>query len=213
MNQDQARAYAILENAKAVLTGGHFVYNAGDHGNAYINKDAVYLRPKDVSELCRMIAEHFKHEDIEAVLAPAMGALMLSTWTAYHLNQITGKEVISTYADKNRDDGFEVRRGYNVTIKGKKTLIVEDIINSGKSARQAVAAARDVGANVVGLGALCNRGDSTAETLHVPELFSLFNVKLDKYPADDCPLCRDGVAINTNLGHGAKFLAEQSAKA
>lgn len=216
MNQTSARAYAILEYANAVMKDGHFVYQKGDHGPAYVNKDRIYLYPKLVSRLCELIAIQFKDHNIEAVVAPAMGALMLSTWTAYHLTEITGRQVIATYADKKdkaAGGGFEIRRGYNFEIAGKRTLVVEDILNSGDTAQQVVRVAREVGAQVVALGALCNRGDSTAETIDVGELFALVNVKMDKYPADNCPLCQKGVAINTNVGHGADFLAKQAAKA
>jgi orotate phosphoribosyltransferase len=66
---------------------------------------------------------------------------------------------------------------------------------------------RAAGAEVVGVSALCNRGGVTAAALGAPALHSLLDVRLDSWPAEACPLCRDGVPVNVDVGKGREFRA------
>jgi orotate phosphoribosyltransferase len=88
-------------------------------------------------------------------------------------------------------------------------LVVEDILTTGGSARQVVEAVQRQGGSVVGVGALCNRGDVSAATLGAPALFALTAVPLTSYAPEECPLCAAGVPINTRVGKGAAFVAQR----
>lgn len=90
----------ILGQCGAVIKDSHIVYTSGKHGSAYVNKDAVYPDTEATSRLCRAIAEHFKDIDVEVVIGPEKGGIILSTWTAYHLTQLTGRKVEAIYAEK-----------------------------------------------------------------------------------------------------------------
>jgi orotate phosphoribosyltransferase len=69
---------------------------------------------------------------------------------------------------------------------------------------------RTLGGNVLGLGAICNRGGVTEGDIGLlPELYSLINVSLESWAADDCPLCAADVPVNTSLGKGKEFLARK----
>lgn len=200
----------ILGKAKAVIVDSHIVYTSGKHGSAYVNKDAVYPHTEDTSRLCRAIAERFRNEDVEVVIGPVVGGVILSTWTANHLTRFTGREVLSTYADKVDDDYFVIKRGYDKLIAGKRVLAVEDLLNTGDSAKKVIDAVKKVGGIIVGLGVFGNRGGVTAEYVEVPRLEALVNVKLDAWDAKDCPLCKQNVPINTDVGHGRSFLAQKN---
>lgn len=196
----------ILNGTKAVLTGGHFVYASGLHGDAYVNKDALYVDPLYMEDIGRMLAEECPQP--QAVLGPAVGGALLAQWVARAYSSedaLYRYPMPPVYADKDGDE-FVIRRGYDKIIAGKRVLVVEDILNTGGSARKTVAAARAVGAEVIGVGAICNRGGVTAESLGVPSLHSLLDVTLQTYPRDECPLCRRGVPVNTEIGHGAAFV-------
>ena len=205
----------VLELLQKVgaFRAGHFVFTSGLHADTYINKDALYPYTHETSRLCREIAERFKDKNIEVVLGPAVAAAVLSQWTAYHLSELTGKQVYAVYADKDGEGGFVVRRGYDQIIKGKNVLVVEDLTTTGGSIKKVVTAARAGGATVVGAIALCNRGNVTKEAVGNPGVFDqLLKVQLDQWPAEACELCKRGIPVNTDVGHGKQFLAQKSAK-
>jgi len=208
----ESEILAELTKIRAVITDSHVVYTSGKHGSAYVNKDAVYPHTHLTSRLCRAIAEKFLAKEPEVVLAPAVGGIILSQWVAYHLSELSGKEVLGVYAEKTEDgDGFVLRRGYDRLVAGKKTLVVEDVLTTGGSVKKAVETAKKAGADVLGVGALCNRGGIRAAELDAPELIALLQVKLDAWDAADCPLCARGVPVNTDVGKGREFLAKKAA--
>ncbi len=199
----------ILESVGA-FRAGHFVLTSGRHSDAYINKDALYPFTYETSRLCRGIAEKFVPGDIEAVVAPAVGAAILSQWVAYHLTGMYGKTVYGVYADKAEGGGFVIRRGYDRIISGKKVLVVEDLMTTGGSVKKVVDIARAAGAEVVGVAAICNRGDVTEQMVGgVPRLVSMVNVHLESWEEKECELCARDVPVNTDIGHGKEFLARK----
>ncbi len=209
---DEKAALDILGSVGAVITDSHIVYTSGMHGSAYVNKDAVYPHTTKTSLLCRELAKRFTKGYVRAVIAPAVGGVILSQWVAYHLSGLTGQEVLGVYADKTDDGNFVIKRGYDKFIDGNNVLVVEDLLTTGGSARKVVDATRAVGGWVSGVGVLCNRGGVTATDLgRVPNLHALVNVKLDAWDEADCPLCKAGVPINTDVGHGREFLARKQA--
>lgn len=186
------------------------MYTSGKHGSAYVNKDAITPYTRDVSELCGDIAQRCAHKQFEAVLAPATAGIVLSQWTAFHLTRLTNRDVLALYAEKDPEsDAFVIKRGFDKLLAGKRTLAVEDVLNTGGSIAKVVTSAKEKGAQILAVAALCNRGGVTAEQLDVPEVFALIDAPLEAYDASDCPLCRQGIPINTDLGHGRQFLAQQ----
>src|SRR3990172_112591 len=99
---DKNTVIDIIKKVGAVLTNDHFVYTSGKHGSVYINKDAVYPHTKETSEIGRMFAEKFRDLEIDVVAAPAVGGTILSQWTAYHLSEITVKDILSVYTEKDK---------------------------------------------------------------------------------------------------------------
>lgn len=200
----------ILESVGAIIVDEHIVYTSGKHGSAYVNKDAVYPYTKATFDLCQIIAEHFEDHNIEVVIGPAIGAVILSRNVADILTDLTGDQVLSVYAEKNEEGGFVIKRGYDKIVVGRRVLVVEDVLTTGGSAKKVIEATRSAGGEVVGLGVLCNRGGITPKDVaNVPELFALLNIAMDAWPEDECPLCAKGVPINTDVGKGREFLARR----
>ena len=207
----EERVNQIFKETKTVIKDSHVVYTSGEHGSDYVNKDAIYPHPKEICELCGMFAEDFKDKNIEVVAGPAIGGVILEALTAQHLTRVTGKEVSGVYAEKQADEekSFAFERGNAAFIKGKRVLIVEDILTTGGSAKKVIDAVRKLGGEVVGLGVLCNRGGVKPEDVGGVEIDALINVKMDRYKPDACPLCNAGVPINTNVGKGKEYLAQK----
>jgi len=205
----QAEVIQILKKVGAMVTNSHVVYTSGRHGTAYINKDALYPHTEDTSYLCRALAENFLDHNVEIVIAPAVGAIILSQWVAHHLTSLSGKEVFAVYADKENGD-FTIKRGYDKFVTGKRVLVIEDILTTGSSVRKVVKETKKIGGNIVGLGALCNRGGVTPKDVgYVPELYPLMRTKLDTWDEAECMRngpCAQGIPINTDVGKGKEFL-------
>jgi orotate phosphoribosyltransferase len=207
MNQDDA--LQVLQDVGA-FRAGHFVFTSGLHASTYINKDAIYPHVREVSRLCEAMAQMFKDDNVEAVIGPAYGAIILSTWAAYHLTQLLGKDVWGVYADKSGEKDLVIRRGYDKLIAGKRTLVVEDLTTTGGSIRKVIEAARAAGAEVIGAVAIANRGEVTREQIGNPPRFeSLVDLALEQWPEEKCLLCQRGIPVNTDIGHGAEFLKKK----
>jgi orotate phosphoribosyltransferase len=206
---NRADVLRILQAHGALILDSHIVYTSGKHGSAYVNKDAIYPYTESVSTLCEAIAEHFRDSAIEVVAAPAIGGVILSQWVAHHL-QSRQTDAIAVYAEKSADGRFEFRRGYDRLLTGRRVLVVEDILTTGGSLREVCRAVASAGGTIVGAAALCNRGGVTAaEVGGAPELFTLVEVSLDAWDEDACPLCAQGVPINTDVGKGREFLTRR----
>lgn len=197
----------ILAEVQAVITNSHIVYTSDKHGTAYVNKDAVYPHTRKISFLCNMLASEFVDDEVDVVIAPAVGGVILSQWTAHHLSFHVGREVLGVYADKAGEDEFVIRRGYDRIIAGKRVLVVEDVLTTGGSAKKTVKAVRACGGTVIGVGVLCNRGGVTMHGLGgVPKLLALMEVTFDAWDEADCPLCKQNVPVNTDVGKGLEFV-------
>jgi orotate phosphoribosyltransferase len=207
----------------AIIIGSHFVYakkpEGWFHGPAYVNKDAIYPHVDDVKRLCSVIAQHFTLYSVEVVVGPTVGAVVLAQWTTDWLKHVfSGGEVLAVCADEEDvvEEGQKtgtrrvIKRGYDKLVKGKRCLIVEDIVNSGLTVVKTREAIERCGGTVVGVGCLCNRsgGKVTAETLGVSELFSLLDVGMEMFPEAECPICKEKGrgSVRLDLGKGKEFL-------
>lgn len=191
-----------LNEVNALIEDSHIVYTSGKHGSTYVNKDAIYPYTKLTSQLCWELAKHYEGKEIDIVVAPAIGAVILGQWIAFHLSELEGRAIFAVYAEKT-DSGsdFTIKRGYDLLIKNKNCLVVEDVINTGGSVLKVIRKVRELGGQIIGTAALCNRGNITQKDLDdVPELYSLVNVSFDAWEPSECPLCKSGVPINTSVG-------------
>ncbi len=203
----------LFADARAIVSGSHFVYSSGRHSSVYINKDALYLHTRTISRLCELMAQPYKADEIDVVVGPVLGGIVLTQWVAHHLNaRRSSGETLAIYAEKDGDGAhktFSFHRGYDKYIPGKNILVVEDVLTTGGSARQVIELVRKQGGNVIGLSALCNRGNVQPEDVgHIP-IHSLVSITLETFAEEECPFCQQQVPINTDLGKGRAFLARQ----
>lgn len=192
----------VFEDCGAILNG-HFVFTSGRHGSMYINKDAIFPHIKAIKTLCRQIALRAKHLNPDVVIGPVTGGVILSQWVVHHLIVELEREVLAVYAEKFLEKKFLIRRGYDKLIDGNKVFVVEDVLTTGGSAAGVVKLVRLCGGEVVGVGALCNRGKVTVKDVgNVPELITLLNLDLESWEEKECPLCQKGIPINTKVVKG-----------
>ncbi len=202
----------VLKKAGAI-NEGHFVGTSGRHLPIYLNKDALTPHTSQASLVGKLFADKFKSKKIDVVVAPAVGGIPYSQWTAYHLSKLTKKNVLSVFTEKTPDEDQIFKRGYDKLVKGKKILIVEDIVTTGGSVKKVVKSVKAAGGKVIGVCVMINKDPKVINTKTVGVPFSSLGVlQVSSYDEKNCPLCKSDVPVNTNLGHGKKFLAEKKLK-
>jgi len=196
----------ILKKVGAILTNDHFVGSSGLHFDTYINKDFLYPHTKETSEIGKLFAEKYKDKNIEVVVGPALGGIILAQWTASALSEIYGREVFAVYTEKSPNGEQIFTRGYDDFIKGRRVLIVEDIVTTGGSLLKTAKAVKDASGNIISTCALVNKNqDLHGDISGVPFEF-LATLFVKTYEPSVCPLCKEGMPINIKVGHGKKFL-------
>lgn len=90
---DESGVLQVLGKVGAVIADSHIVYTSGKHGSAYVNKDAVYPHTAETSLLCRVIAERFADDNVEVVIAPAIGGNVVGLGVLCNRGGITPPDV------------------------------------------------------------------------------------------------------------------------
>ena len=202
---------SILKNVGAIITDSHFVGTSGRHISAYINKDALISYPKHTSKVGKLFAEKFKNKNIEVVVAPAVAGIPFSQWTAYHLGVMNKKNVLSLYTEKTPENGQIFKRGYDLLVKNKRVLVIEDITTTGSSVKKVVQSVKKAGGKIVAVCVMVNRDLKLVNSKSIGAPFSSLGVfKVPSYSEKECPLCQNNIPINTQFGHGKKFLENKN---
>jgi len=200
------RVIELLQQTGALLPNDHFVGTSGLHFDTYINKDALFPHTKETAEIGTLFAEKIKDLDVEVIAAPAMGGIILSQWTAYYLSQIKNKEIFGIYAEKKNGE-LQFTRGYDAYLPGKKVAVIEDLTTTGGSLKKVIDLARSAGADVIAASVMVNKDpvNVTSEFFGVPFL-PLAEYPVKTYASDTCELCKQGIPVNTSIGHGKEFV-------
>ncbi|MCX6817129.1 MAG: phosphoribosyltransferase family protein [Candidatus Beckwithbacteria bacterium] len=208
-----SKILTILKRTKAITTDSHIVLTSGKHSSKYLNKDALYPHTKEVSRVGKMIAQKYKDKEIDAVIGPAMGGIILSQWTAYHLTKLKRKEILGGYSEKDEQNNQIFRRGYDQLVKNRKVLVVEDFTTTGGSVKKTVDSVKALGGEVVGVCVMVNRDPKnvTAKVIGAP-FTSLGIFSADAYEEKFCPMCKAKMPVNTTLGHGREYLKKKAGK-
>jgi orotate phosphoribosyltransferase len=195
-----------LERLGAVIENRHFVYTSGKHGSAYINSDPMFPDVAKVAELADLLIEPFLGR-VDTVVAPATGGIVLTVQAGLAFLR-AGETVASVWSDKSNGGFVFERAGFTRHITNKRVLVVEDLLNTGGSVEKTCRLVEQHGGRLVGVSVVCNRGNSTAASLQVPELHTLAEVRMDVHEADACPLCAEARPIVDDLSHGDRYKAE-----
>lgn len=166
--------------AADALLEGHFILSSGLRSPKYLQCARVLMDParaaRLIAGLCAKIPDGVKSE-IDAVVAPAMGGILAGYELARALN------VPSMFVERPTGT-FELRRGFRLE-PGQKIFMMEDVVTTGLSSREAIAAIRDAGGEVIAGGCLVDRSNGTAD-IGVP-LYSLIALDVPTYEAAKVP--------------------------
>jgi orotate phosphoribosyltransferase len=192
-----------LDSAGAVLLDRHFVYTSGKHGSGYINLDPLFPNVGLMAKICARLVEPFLGE-FDTVAAPAVGGIELAVLAAAAADN-DERPVAVAWADKN-DNGFRFERaGFEQHITGKRVLVVEDLLTTGDSVAKVCDQARSLGAELIGVSVICNRGGVSASDLGVPVLAELATVNFTAVAEAECELCANAEPIVEDVGHGGAY--------
>jgi len=175
-----------FEEAGAIQKG-HFKLTSGVHSDAYIQCAQVMQYPEFIHNLCSELGKKFRGEDIDVIVGPAMGAIVMS----HVMAMVLGPWVRAIFTE--RENGKMIlRRSFEIK-KGEKVLVVEDITTTGSSAREVIDIVKSKQAKVVGVGALIDRSGGKVDFGIRYE--KLLTIKMNTYEPDDCPLCKNKIPI------------------
>lgn len=208
----------LFAGQNTIVKGSHFAYTPKDgkwfHGYDYVSKELLCADPGSVEQLASIIALEFSklNSHIDTAVGIAEGTIGLATLTSLMIEQLQSKKLKVCYAEKENakdpNTAFIFRGVFEQFVIGKKVLILEDVLNSGGSAKRVVNAVKKLGGEVVAIFALCSRGKVTSEMVGGVPLFSLMEVDMEMFPAEDCPVCKEkGIeSIRLDLGKGVDYL-------
>jgi orotate phosphoribosyltransferase len=168
----------IFQKSGAILNG-HFLLASGLHSPVYWEKFRVLQYPNYTEQLCRIISDHFRKQQVQVVAGPTTGGIILAFEMARQLG------VRGIFAEKEGEKRA-FRRGFNIS-PGERVLIVDDILTTGGSIREVISAVTECKGIVIGVGVLVDRSEQPAE-FGVP-LFSCYRAITQVYTPEDCPLC------------------------
>ena len=167
----------ILKKSDALLEG-HFLLSSGKHSNRYVQCAKVLRFPQYAEQVLSTVVEQIKDLDIDLVVGPAMGGVIVS----YELGRQLNKETVFT---ERKDGVMELRRGFK---PGAKIIIAEDVVTTGKSTIETKEALEKLGGEVIGVACIANR---TSKDIGMP-IYSAIKLDIQVHDADECPLCKEG---------------------
>lgn len=172
---------ALYEKTGGLLRG-HFRLTSGLHSDVYLQSALVLQYPELATRMGLALAAPFRDAGVGAVLAPAIGGILV----AHEVARALGVRALFT----ERVDGvMSLRRGFAVGA-GERCLVVEDVITTGGSTREVLACVGAQAGVAIGVGALIDRSGGAAR-FGVPH-HALARVSASTWPAETCPLCRTG---------------------
>jgi orotate phosphoribosyltransferase len=172
-----------FQSTKALLEG-HFILSSGLHSPKYLQCALALQESKDAAAFGRAIRANLGDTEFDTVASPAIGGLVIG----FAVAQALGVRFIWT----ERENGvMTLRRGFRIK-QGERILVVEDVITTGGSTRECIAALEKNGAKVVAAASIIDRSNGAAD-VGVPRI-SLLELDVPSYNPEECPMCARGDA-------------------
>ena len=181
MNFPKEDVLQIFRETDALLDG-HFLLTSGLHSPHYFQCAKVLQYPKYLHLFAGEIVKYFEEREIELVISPAIGGIVVGTEVGRML------EARTIFAE--RENGvMSLRRGFGIK-KGERVLVVEDVVTTGGSVKEIIQLAEKAEAALAGVGYIVDR--SNGKTTFDARTFSILQMDVVTYTPESCPLCKEG---------------------
>lgn len=181
----------VLEmfRSSGALLEGHFRLTSGLHSAQYFQCAKVLQYPAYCEALCGAIAARFRPAAIDAVIAPALGGIVVG--------QEVGRQLKCRTMFTERSEGLmQLRRGFAIA-PGERILVCEDVVTTGGSVNEVIEIVRRAGARVEGAAYIVDRSGGSVTFPVEPGggQFAVMTLKVVTHQPDACPLCREGIPV------------------
>jgi len=183
-SEDKVETLELFKETGALLSG-HFRLSSGLHSGNYFQCALLLQHPDIAEKLCSELADYFKGDKPTCVIAPALGGVIVSYEAARSLG-------VKSLFTERVEGKMVLRRGFELK-KEDRVLVVEDVITTGLSTGEVLEAVKSTGAKVIGVGCIVDRSGKTPD--FGVKLKSLVRLDFPAYKPEDCPLCKEGVAV------------------
>jgi len=184
MSLNEKDILEIFIKTEALLEG-HFLLTSGRHSNVYFQCAKVLQFPVYMEKICANIAEYFENYEIDTVISPAIGGIIVGQEVARQLKKR------SIFAERE-DKALVLRRGFSL-LPGEKVLVCEDVVTTGGSVFEVIEIVKNSGAVVVGVGSIVDRSNGKVNFGFPQKSAVMMNVV--SFPAEDCELCKKGLPV------------------
>ena len=185
---DDAAAAEIqgLLQASGALRSGHFELSSGRHARRYVQCALLLELPERARRAGALLGLRLRAHRPELIGAPALGGLVIGHESAAALG------VPFRFTERKAGE-MTLRRGFRID-PGTRVAVVEDVVTTGGSAREAMAVVESLGGEVVAAGAIIDRSGG-GRPFEVP-FEALLDLDLESWPPEECPLCERGEPID-----------------
>jgi len=189
--------YNKLFQKLQAIRKGHFVLTSGNHSDTYIQCARILERPGVSSKLCKELIKPWQNKNIDAVIGPALGGIILS----YELSRLFKSKAM--YLERV-EGNLIPRRGF-VIDAGAQVIVAEDVITTGGSVKEVIDVIKKHKAKVIGIISLVDRRPEKTKRLFGVEFNSVVKVTPPIYRPDKCPLCQKGIPTEKPGSRGLKL--------
>jgi orotate phosphoribosyltransferase len=180
----------LFEETGAYLRG-HFRLTSGLHSPEYLQCAKVLAFPNYAERLGHELGDKIRdligHAQPTVVVAPAIGGIVIG----HEVARALGAKSLFTERD-GATNQMTLRRGFSVD-SSDRAVVVEDVITTGGSTREVIAALRSAGAEVLAAGSIVDRSGGAVD-LGVPRV-ALQYMQVVAYQPEECPLCKEGKPV------------------
>ena len=200
-NDVRRQALKTLQDLEVLMRDGHFDYGNGFHGRVYLNPHQLFLHPSTIWRLAQDLLDVLPADIIaetDVVAGPATGGALLAHTIA---GLIDGRRPLShpscSFAPlPNAAEASVLRSFYRKQLAGKRVLLADDVRNTGKTFERSAALITEAGGKVIATVEIFDRMEAVVD-LAVPNYALAEYAAPGNYPADACPMCKEGLPITT----------------
>ena len=171
------KEYLNIFRKTGALMEGHFVLTSGRHSRSYFQCAKILQYPQYLNLFSKIISDHFKTFDVNTVISPAVGGIVIGTRVGGDLDKKT------IFAERENGE-MVLRRGFSIS-PGEKVLVVEDVITTGGSVKEVMQVVEELGGQVVGVGIIVDRSNGNI-ILHDNQ-FSIVKLEVESFDENEIP--------------------------